>query len=199
MDKETIRAYDAMSDLYDAETRDFWEQFPTHIFSEFNSMLKGSRVVDLGSGPGRDAEYLRGLGMNVTCIDGAESMIHITERKGFKSILKDIRSPDLKIKEFDGVWAYSSFIHISQEEAKKIVNMISDTMESGTILFLGLIEGKGSETVNFSSSDFVRLFQYYNERDVNSIIENTDFKLIKIESFRPRNHTYLNCFFKLDK
>ncbi len=199
MDEETIRAYDAMSDLYDAETKDFWEQFPKYIFSDFKSMLRDSRVVDLGSGPGRDAEYLRNLGMDVTCIDGAESMIHVTERKGFRSILKDIRSEDLNLAEFDGVWAYSSFIHISDSEAKKVLNRVSDNMHSGTILFLGLIEGMGSEIVNFSGSDFVRMFQYYNEKSLGDIMENTGFKLIKIENFKPRNHNYLNCFFRLVK
>lgn len=199
MDEETIRAYNALSDLYDAETQDFWERFPEYIFSDFKSMIRGSRVVDLGSGPGRDAEYLRNLGMDVTCVDGAESMIQITRRKGFRSVLKDIRSEDLNFAEFDGVWAYSSFIHISHNEAKIVFNRLSDTMHSGSILFLGLIEGTGSEIVNFAGSDFVRMFQYYTEKSLGDLMENTGFKLIKIENFKPKNHNYLNCFFRLVK
>ncbi len=197
MEDDTIRAYEAISELYDAQTKDFWEQFPKRIFSEFCSLLKGNRVLDLGSGPGRDAEYLRDLGMDVSCVDGAESMIHITEKKGFNSILKDLRSEDIQFYNYNGVWAYSSFIHITIPEAKKVLERISHSMKEGSILFLGLIEGNGYESLSVSGSEFIRMFQYYTRETIEEIITGTGFRLLKIEEFKPKNHNYLNCFFNL--
>ena len=193
----TIRTYDAIHDLYDAETRDFWEKFPAATVREFVSRLHGKDVLNLGSGPGRDSLILREQGLSVTCIDGSKEMVEMTSRLGFKSIQADLRDLDLA-ELYDGIWAYSSLIHLTFDESKTLLEKIHNLLRPGGILFLGLIEGKGYETRNVANSSYTRYFEYYDENKVESLLHGTGMKIVYRDAFRPGNHTYLNYIMKND-
>lgn len=55
MEQETIAAYDAYSGEYDEDTEYFWDTFPVSVLDAFVKRLPGKRILNLGSGPGRDA------------------------------------------------------------------------------------------------------------------------------------------------
>ena len=187
----TIRTYDAIHELYDAETRDFWEKFPAETVKEFVSRLHGKEILNLGSGPGRDSLILRDHGLNVTCIDGSGEMVEMTSRLGFKSIQADLR--DLNIEQlYDGVWAYSSLIHLTYDESRVLLGKIHNLLRQGGVLLLGLIEGEGSERRKVADSSYVRYFEYYGQEKVKSLFQGTRMKLVYQDTFKPGNHTYLN-------
>ena len=187
----TIRTYDAIHDLYDAETRDFWEKFPAVTVREFVSRLHGKDILNLGSGPGRDSLILREQGLNVTCIDGSKEMVEMTSKLGFKSIQADMRNLDLA-GLYDGIWAYSSLIHLTYDESKELLAKIPDLLRPDGILLLGLIEGEGNETRNVAGSSYLRYFEYYGEKKVESLFHGTRMKFVYHDTFKPGNHTYLN-------
>ncbi|MHB1440498.1 MAG: class I SAM-dependent DNA methyltransferase [Cuniculiplasma sp.] len=195
--RETIDAYDVYYEVYDAETMDFWEEFPRSMILEFQRCIKGKNILDLGSGPGRDAEILRSFGMEVTCVDASKNMAKTTEDRGFKTIVADIREINFDLWDFDGVWAYSSLIHITFEEAKKVIFNLSNGLKSNAILFLGLIGGKDSEIKNIGGSGYKRYFELYDDEKVMRLMEGTGFDLISVKRFQPKNHVYLNYLFRL--
>ncbi len=192
---ETIGAYDAIHQLYDAETRDFWERFPASNVREFVSALPGKEVLNLGSGPGRDSLILRDHGLDVTCVDGSRQMVRMTAELGFRSLKANLA--DMTIEGvFDGIWAYSSLIHLTFAQSKQLISSIQNNMRPGGVLFLGLIEGTGNETRNVAGSKFARYFEYYDAAKVESLLAGTSLVLQYHDTFRPGNHTYLNYIFK---
>jgi hypothetical protein len=54
----TIDTYNAYAVAYDDETTGFWRDFPTPFIDAFASRVKGD-VINIGSGPGRDALLLK--------------------------------------------------------------------------------------------------------------------------------------------
>lgn len=112
----TIDAYNRYSNVYDAETIQFWQKFPAETVQSFVSRLGGKRVLDLGSGPGRGAQLLRERGALVTCLDAAPAMIQMTMDLGFKSICADMRQMKLTENSFEGVWAYTSLLHLPEAD-----------------------------------------------------------------------------------
>ena len=191
----TIRTYNAINELYDAETRDFWDRFPLDIVRKFVELLPSDEILDLGSGPGRDAVILRNHGLNVTCVDGSENMVNMTARLGFNSVLSDLRVFDSPDKKYHGIWAYSSLIHLNFDEAKKLVGKLSDILRDGGILFLGLIQGDGHDVINAAGSSFTRYFEYYHHEKIMALVENSSFRLVFHDSFKPGNQVYLNYIF----
>ena len=193
---DTIRTYNAINELYDAETRDFWDRFPIDIVRKFVELLPGDEILDLGSGPGRDAIILRNHGLKVTCVDGSENMVNMTVKLGFNSVLSDLRVFDSPDKKYHGIWAYSSLIHLNFDESQELVEKLSGILEDGGIMFLGLIQGEGHEVVSLAGSSFTRYFEYYDHRKIMALIENTSFKLVFQDSFKPGNQVYLNYIFR---
>lgn len=192
MDKRTIEAYEVYHEVYDAETRDFWEKFPADILNSFVEGLKGNRVLDLGSGPGRDAVLLRNKGLDVLCLDGSQNMVDATNRLGFQSIKRDFRHLELQEETLDGVWAYSSLIHVSFAEAKEIISQIFQVLKPGGLLFLGLIEGSGNEERKIGNSRYTRYFEYYDDKKLKDLFTNSGFNLLQQNKFKPGNHIYRN-------
>lgn len=189
---DTLRTYDAIHELYDAETRDFWDRFPMETVTKFAELLPGRKVLDIGSGPGRDAVILRNLGLEITCLDGSEKMVGMTSSQGFNSIHCDIRDMEFPENSFHGTWAYSSLIHLEFGEARIAIRKLYRIMKPNGLLFLGLIEGSGNEVRNTGGSDFVRYFEYYDDEKVGLLLEGTTFTMECRGEFRPGNHTYLN-------
>ena len=188
----TIDAYDLYYEVYDAETRDFWEKFPEEIIRTFATLLPGKRVLDLGSGPGRDADLLRKHGLSVICADGSPNMVELTRSHGFESVVCDMRDLHFEDGSFDGVWAYSSIIHVTRDDARKIVRKISRLLKPSGVFMLAVIEGNGSESIGIAGSNIKRYFEYYSAEKMESLMEGTDFRLVKSEKFQPGHHVYLN-------
>src|ERR1039458_8591457 len=77
MDEQTINTYNELAKEYDRETTDFWDRFPRTIFDKFIEFTKG-KILDVGSGPGRDGLILQKAGLDVICLDASEAMVKIS-------------------------------------------------------------------------------------------------------------------------
>lgn len=117
----TIAAYNQYADLYDQEVIEFWENFPHDFLEQFTKHLPGKHILDVGSGSGRDALLLRKMGFEVVCQDGSSSMINITTKLCFESHLADFSEINFPNASFDGIWAYTSLIHIPKDQARKVI------------------------------------------------------------------------------
>src|SRR4051812_38097372 len=114
----TIDTYDKYAHVYDEEVVEFWDNFPQVFIDKFVSLLPGKRILNLGSGSGRDAVLLRNHGLEVVCLDASKAMVDITTKLGFESHLATFSELDLPTGSFDGVWAYTSLIHIPKDGAR---------------------------------------------------------------------------------
>ncbi|MCL6014190.1 MAG: class I SAM-dependent methyltransferase [Candidatus Thermoplasmatota archaeon] len=198
-DDRTIKAYDVYSDVYDAETSDFWDGFPEDIVQDFTRNLNGNRVIDLGSGPGRDAIILRDAGLEVLCVDASEKMAEQTRKKGFTTIISDIRDLNIDLSDYEGVWAYSSLIHISFEESRKLLMKLSENMKNGTIMLLGVIRGERNEERKLGDSNYIRYFEMFTENKIGALLDGTHFEIMEMKTYQPKNHVYMNYILKLNK
>lgn len=85
--EETIKTYEQIASQYNDFTAEFWDKFPLETITTFAQAIpEPKRTLDVGSGPGRDAEILRNHGLTVTCLDAALAMVRLTRAKGFYSV-----------------------------------------------------------------------------------------------------------------
>lgn len=193
----TIQAYNSYADIYDAEVTAFWEQFPSQTIEAFRSALPGTNVLDLGSGSGRDAVLLRNSGLDVTCLDASTSMIAMTQKLGFPSIHTDFSNMNLSGYQFDGIWAYTSLIHVPPEELVKTVTALYGALAANGVLLLGLIQGSGAQVVTRDSMPGAeRYFQFYQAKEIDQLMHGAGFSLVFSENYTPRHSTYLNRIYR---
>jgi len=200
MDKRTIDTYDQYAKLYDEEVIEFWDNFPAEILDKFVESLPGKRILNLGSGSGRDALLLRDRGLEVVCIDASKSMIAMTESMGLESHLADFAHLDFPNDSFDGVWAYTSLIHVTQDEAAATLRRVRELLRLEGRLLFGAIEGDTAGMVERKTMPgSLRYFKKYGREELRSLVESAGFQFAYEHDYRPHNNTYLNQLFTVTK
>jgi ubiquinone/menaquinone biosynthesis C-methylase UbiE len=191
MDQQTINTYNQLALEYDQETTDFWESFPRTIFDKFISLAEG-RVLDIGSGPGRDGLILKQAGLDIVCIDASEAMIKLSSERGLTSVLGDFTNLPFEDSSFDAVWAYTSLLHVPKSEVNKALSEIKRVMKSEGIFGLGLIEGDTELYRESSGVGKPRWFSFYKKEEVENLLTKHSFELLYFEEFKVNTKNYLN-------
>lgn len=191
MDSKTIQAYNQQAQEYDTETIDFWDLFPRTFFDKFCQLVTGS-VLDIGSGPGRDGLILKQNGLKVTCLDASAAMVEICKTRGLETVIGDFNNLPFSDQAFDGVWAYTSLLHVSKSEVPKVLLEIRRVLKNDGVFGLGLIEGEMEGYKISSSISMPRWFSFYTRSEVESLLDKFGFKIVYFEQFKPRSKNYLN-------
>lgn len=195
MDEKTIQTYNQMAKEYDDETIDFWQRFPRTFLDKFSELAQG-KILDIGSGPGRDGILLKEKGLEVTCLDASEAMVKLCKEKGLQSVIGDFLSMPFEDKSFDGAWAYTSLLHIPKADVSKAFNEIKRVLKDDGILGLGLIEGDIEEYRESSGVNMPRWFSFYKKEEIEQLLKQHGFKVLYFEQFQPRSKNYLNFITK---
>ena len=184
-----------MAKDYDLETEDFWKRFP-HTFLDKFIELSGQKIIDIGSGPGRDGLLLQGAGKDVVCLDASEVMIKISSDKGLRSILGDFNDLPFEDQSFDAVWSYTALLHVPKRSIDIPLKEISRVIRHSGVFALGLIEGNTEEYKESSGVNMPRWFSFYEKDEVIELCKRYDFELVYFETFKPRTKNYLNFIFR---
>lgn len=182
---------------YDNETIDFWERFPATFVSKFRESVKPKgKILDVGSGPGRDGLILQKEGFDMTCLDASEAMIKMCEDRGLKGIVGDFLKLPFSDEEFDAVWAYTSLLHIEKSKIKEALSEIKRVLKLNGIFALGMIEGEKEEYRASSGVDKPRYFAFYKKQELENLLKEFGFEIIYFEEFKPGSKNYLNFISK---
>ncbi len=195
MDQRTVDAYNQLALAYDQETTVFWDLFPPTFLQAFVQQ-SGRRVLDIGSGPGRDGLFLQRAGKEVTCLDASETMVQLSSSRGLRSVLADFDALPFAPHAFDGVWAYTSLLHIPKNRIAVPLEETARVLAPGGAFALGLIEG---ETEGYRESSGMRLprwFSFYKKEEVERAVAAHGFDLVSCETFKPRSKNYLHFLFR---
>lgn len=194
----TIAAYDQYFDVYDQEVVEFWDKFPQATIKAFCEALRGQQVLDLGSGSGRDAIILRDQGLEVTCLDASGKMVEMTRRLGFESRQAEFSNMQLADNYYDGVWAYTSLIHVSSEDAQAAMRVVARALKPNGIFLVGVIVGDTAGMVERKTMpNSRRYFKYYRREEITEMVSSCGFRLLYQEEYQPHTTTYLSQVYQL--
>lgn len=194
----TLRAYDTYAQVYDEEVIEFWSNFPKEFLERFKALLPGGRVLNVGSGSGRDALLLRELGLDVVCVDGSKSMVDMTRALSFESYHVDFTEIDFPAGSFSGIWAYTSLIHVPKAEAEKVVSNLRGLLTPGGAFTIGVIEGTDEGMIERKTMPgTARYFKNYTAPELKAMVEPLGFKFEFEVPYQPHNKVYLSQLYSL--
>lgn len=139
--------YEKNAEQYAAETfsADMSEQY-----EKFLPMLrKGARILDVGSGSGRDACFFKEHGYEVTALEPSKNLCREI-RKVFsgETVCCDIQSYR-PAEKYDGIWACASLIHLQEEEILRFFETIHLFLKDGGVIYMsgknGIPDGKAED------------------------------------------------------
>ena len=153
------------------------------IHKDMLDIFKGcNTLLEIGSGSGRDMNYLVENGIDVIGIDGSEEMIknaliNYPELKNKLFLSKLPNSiPQFKNK-FDGIFSIATLMHFSENDLTAILKDIYKSLKPKSPVYISVSNIRKSIDnrlfINYDKEDWQRIFEN-NNFVINEILENTD-------------------------
>lgn len=102
-----------------------------------------ARILDSGSGSGRDALAFRVLGYDMKAFDASPAMVSATQAHA------SVPTRLMRFEEFtwehpfDGIWACASLLHVSDADLPGVVDRLADHLVPDGALYLSFKRGTG--------------------------------------------------------
>lgn len=177
----------------DKKTLDYYKNNANEIFQKYEKASEGvdrcfrmafppeSKVLDIGTGSGRDTRKLIAQGYDAIGIEPSLELIelalkHHPELSG-KLFQGSLPNLDEKYNEkFDGVLCSAVLMHIPKENLFDTAFSLKRVLKPGGYLLISL-PGKGPKTDNQSRDENGRLYQHYSPEYLQLLLERVGFQL----------------------
>lgn len=132
-------------------------------------------ILDFGCGSGRDIKYFLSQNFKVDAIDGLEELCRIaSDYTGIK--VKKMLFQELdEIEKYDGIWACSSILHLTQNELKTVFGKMVKALKRDGIIYTSFKYG------NFEGERNERYFIDFTEEKFNKFVHNIENVKLKEE------------------
>lgn len=156
--------YESNAERYAAETlsADMSEQY-----QRFLPLLKdGAKILDVGSGSGRDACYFQKQGYQVTALEPSKNLCREI-RKVFSGeiVCSEVQSYR-PAERYDGIWACASLIHLQEEEVLQFFEKINQYLNDN-----GMVYVSGKNGIQTGEAEDGRYFLEFTEQLVEKILK----------------------------
>jgi SAM-dependent methyltransferase len=176
---------DVTLETYEAAAADYAAHYasscpPFIAFLDTLAELVGNGcVLELGSGPGRDADYLEGKGLRVIRTDGAASFVEMARSEGHDAYQLDLRTDSFG-GPHDAVLADAVLLHLTQDQFEAVLRRLHAAIRAGGLLAFTVKKGTGA---GWSTEKLgrPRYFVYWQEHTVRQVLTRTGWTVHSLE------------------
>ena len=131
--KNTIDYYDKHAEEFYYNTIDVEFDLLQECF--LKKLKRGSYILDLGCGSGRDTKFFLQQGFKVDAIDGSKELCKLANK--FTGIeVKNMFFQELsEVDKYDGIWACSSILHLQYEELFDVMKKMTIALKKNGIIY----------------------------------------------------------------
>ncbi|MEX0344662.1 MAG: class I SAM-dependent methyltransferase [Rhizobiaceae bacterium] len=142
----------------------------------FTDRLKpGSRVLDLGCGPGHDSHWFASKGFGTVSLDASSAMAAEAKRLyGIDVGVQRIEELDFN-QEFDAVWASVSIHHVNRKDIPAAIAAVANALKPGGFLYASF-KIRGEDTVD----SLGRYYAQMNEADLRAILQSAGLDVLDV-------------------
>jgi SAM-dependent methyltransferase len=173
----TIESYEHSLDEYLKGTpAEVSGEFKNHIDSFLQLLPVTAKILEIGSGSGRDAAYIAEKGFAVQVSDVARSFLTHLENQGHSTIYFDVLTTDLEQK-FDAIIANAVLLHFNEVQCKTAVKNIYRHLAPHGLFLLRLKRGMGEE-ISSHKLGRPRYFKYWEADSLKKLLESHGFQVV---------------------
>lgn len=181
----TIRAYDADAHGYREGTAGLPTAIATAVGRYAALVGPGARVLEIGSGSGRDALALEEAGLLVRRTDITPAFVRMLREAGHPAdrldpLHDDLSDPDADATEYDGVWADASLLHVDRDDLPVVLARLADVTKEGGVLFVSVKEGDGEVWSVHGNVTAPRFFTFWREEPLRSVVEAAGWRVLEV-------------------
>lgn len=177
--RDTVQSYNAAAADYATEAATMPEWVVIEI-DAFSTGLSGSgRVLEIGSGGGRDALEFERRGIAVRRTDISQGFVDLLREGGFEADLLDPLTDDLSDPRrpgtfYDGIWACACLIHVARQDLGTVLARLAEATRTGGPLHMSVREGDDERVSTHGSAAEPRRYveTYWRELPLRSVLAN---------------------------
>jgi SAM-dependent methyltransferase len=187
----TLRAYEQHADQYAAASAPEVSPDVAALLDTLVARLAvGSRVLEIGSGPGLEAAYLEERGLVVDRTDAADAFVQRLRAQGHDARLLDVRVGELG-GPYDAVLANAVLLHLNRAQARLALGRCLDAVPRGGLLALTLKDGDG-ESWSEAKLGSPRWFVYWRSEDLRDLLSDVGWRVLKVRKVQGRTQPWLH-------
>lgn len=191
----TLAGYEGCADDYAETTAPRPEAGEQPALVELLKLVPpGSRLLEIGSGPGWDADWLEERGLAVRRTDGADSFVQFQAGRGHRAERLDVIRDPLG-GPYDGVVALHVLQHVEREALPSVLAGIAAAIRDGGVFLLALREGQG-ETAEIGSKGNEYYVALWPRSEIIAILAALGLDLRWSHSFEGREGRWLTALFR---
>ena len=158
LEADLARFYDQ-----DAEDRAVRERDPRRVECQesFARLLLAERrrsILEVGTGPGRDAQAFMAHGLKVSGVDLSAEHVRLCAAAGVEACLASVHHLPFPDDTFDAGWTMSTLIHVPDAEFDAAMREVRRVLTAGSPLAVGLWGGSDSEGIRVEDDIHPRRF-----------------------------------------
>lgn len=183
--KETFNTWNKVAKLYQDTFFDF--DLYNDTYDAFCELIPGagSKILDLGCGPGNITRYLldKRSDYNITCIDVAPQMLELAKNNNPTAEFQemDIRDLHKLNKSYNGIIAGFCVPYLSGKDLNQFWKNCARLLEPPGIFYLSFVEGDPKDSGFQTGSGGDRVFFYYhNLSKIRQELESSGLEVLKI-------------------
>jgi SAM-dependent methyltransferase len=174
--RATVGAYDTHAEAY----RDGTVALPAEVSDAVTAFAvavgPGGRVLEIGSGGGRDAAALEVAGLDVRRTDISPGFVELMRASGqpadqLDPLVDDLDDPQRPGTPYDGVWANACLLHVDRADLPAVLARLAAATRPGGAFTLTLKEGDGEGWSTHGHVAAPRRFVYWREDDLRAVLE----------------------------
>jgi SAM-dependent methyltransferase len=171
----TLSSYERCADAYIEKTV---PEIPPNLKIWIDTVLSGvphsAKILEIGSGSGRDAAYMESLDYKVNRTDATVAFIKHLKNNGHHAELLNILTDELPDNSYDLIYANAVLLHFTHEELETIIQKIHMALKKNGKLAFTLKEGQGQEWSTKTLKD-PRYFMFWTKQNIEQLIKNIGF------------------------
>lgn len=168
---------------------EMWNILSEFVKKETGKSISDAKLLDVGTGSGRDIMYATKLGYEVIGVDNSDGFIDGLKKLEDKGLIPknsykkcDMRKLLFEDETFDVVRHHASLLHLPLISKNYMADLaISEAfrvLKPNGILYVSVKEGDKLEFVNTNEGLGGRIFQFYNYQMLEELLERNGFNVI---------------------
>ena len=181
---DTVHAYDLDAVAYAEASPAMLGSVRADLEDLVARLGAGARVLEVGSGGGRDALVMEELGLRVRRTDITPGFVSLLRQQGLAADLLDPLVDDLSAPEgpYDAVWANASLLHVRRDDLPTVLERLAAVTRSGGVLRISLKEGDGEGWSTHGSVSNPRHFTYWRADALIAVVDAAGWGEVSVRS-----------------
>jgi len=199
-EKQTLSSYDKYGKRWAVEHLDF--SFWKSELNRFKQYLPTGKILEIGSGGGRDAKKLIKAGYRYLGTDVSRGLLKAAQEynPGAKFIQRSVYDLRLPENSFDGFWACAVLLHIPKKRIGDALKQLHKVTKPKGVGFISVKKGRGERFTIEPPPDGKRLFSFYSLKEFEKKLLNNKFEILySKERRKSAKTTWLIYFVKAIK